>query len=158
MALFGIKKGLKMFGADAEVDILNGTVYPSAGDGIAAVLVSLYLRENGLSYRKTGALDTDWVSANDVNGAGGGLQWSTISANTTAVKGKGYVLDSTAGIFTVTLPAAPAIGDTIGFAGLGAIETNNVTIGMNSLKMNGATDDLLVDLNYCYFEKFVPSS
>ena len=152
MALFGIKKGLKMFGTDAEVDILNGVADPAAGAGVAAVLGSMYLRENGLLYRKTGALDTDWVSANDVNGAGGGLQWSTISTNTIAVKGKGYILDSAAGVFTVTLPAAPALGDTIGFAGLGSIETNNVTIGMNSLKMNGATDDLLVDLNYCYFE------
>ena len=53
MALFGIKNGLKMFNSSAEeADVLNGSVDPSAGAGIAAPQGSLYLMQNGVSYKK----------------------------------------------------------------------------------------------------------
>ncbi len=150
MALFGIKNGLKIFGSEAEADVLNGTSDPSLAAGIAAPLGSLYLKSDGVSYKKTGAADTDWQAYSEIEG--GGLLWSTLSGADTAEVSKGYVLDASSAAFTVTMPAAPEVGDSVGFAGLGDIETNNVTVDLNGLNMNGSGDDLVIDLNYCYFE------
>jgi hypothetical protein len=150
MALFGIKKGLKIFGSEAEADVLNGTSDPSTASGIAAPQGSLYLKADGVSYKKTGAADTAWQPYSVIEG--GGLLWSTISGATTLEASQGYILDASAAVFTITMPAAPEEGDSVGFAGLGDIETNNVTVDLNSLNMNGSDDDLVIDLNYCYFE------
>ena len=150
MALFGIKNGLKIFGSENTSDILNGTSDPSAAAGVAAPLGSLYLRSDGVSYKKTGAADTDWQAYSEIEG--GGLLWSTISGATTVESSKGYILDSSSAAFTVTMPASPEEGDSVGFAGLSDIETNNITVDLNSLNMNGSSDDLIIDLNYCYFE------
>ncbi len=152
MALFGIKEGLKIFnlGSDTEADILNGTANPADAAGIAAPEGSLYLRSDGVSYKKTGAADTDWQPYSEIEG--GGLLWSTISGTTTLESSQGYILDASDAVFTVTMPAAPEEGDSVGFAGLGDIETNNVTVDLNGLNMNGSSDDLVIDLNYCYFE------
>src|SRR6056297_1412424 len=151
MALFSVKKGLSILNSDSvEVSVLNGAATPSEGAGVAAPIGSLYLKSDGVSFKKTGAADTDWQPYSEIEG--GGLLWSTISGATTADSSRGYVLDSSGGTFTVTLPAAPEEGDAIGFAGLGDIETNNVTVAFNGLNMNGASDDLVIDLNYCYFE------
>jgi hypothetical protein len=151
MALFAIKNGLKLFNSDqVESDVLNGTVDPSQGAGISAPQGSLYLKQDGISYKKTGAGDTDWQPYSEIEG--GGLLWSTISGATTAVSSKGYILDSSSAGFTVTMPASPEEGDSVGFAGLGDIETNNITVSLNGNNLNGSSDDLVIDLNYCYFE------
>jgi len=149
MALFGVKLGLKIFGSDAEADVLNGIASPAVA-GVAAPEGSLYLRQNGVSYKKIGPLDTDWKPYSEIEGDG--LLWSTISGAKTAEASKGYILDTNAAAFTVTLPGSPEEGDTIGFAGLGDIETHNVTVSLNGKNMNGCADDLIIDLNYCYFE------
>lgn len=151
MALFGIKEGLKIFGAnEINADVINGAAVPSDGAGISAPEGSLYLKSDGVSYKKTGAADTDWQPYSEIEG--GGLLWSTLSGTATADVSKGYVLDSSTAAFTVTMPAAPEVGDAVGFAGLGDVETNNITVDLNGLNMNGSGDDLVIDLNYCYFE------
>lgn len=149
MSLFGIKDGLRIFTSSNNADVLTGTSDPSS-TGVAAPEGSLYLRTDGVSYKKTGSADTDWQAYSEIEG--GGLLWTTIASATTADVDTGYVLDASGGAFTVTLPAAPAEGDAIGFAGLGDLETNNVTVSLNGNNMNGASDDLVIDLNYCYFE------
>ncbi len=151
MGLFSIREGLRILNAgDTHACVLTGSANPAEGSGVAADPGSLYLRSDGISYKKTGVADTDWQPYSEIEG--GGLLWETINTATTLETGKGYILDSSGGVFTVTMPAAPQEGDVIGFVGLGDIETNNVTVGMNGLNMNGATDDLTIDLNYCYFE------
>lgn len=151
MGLFNIKEGLKILNSDdVEASVLNGSVDPSAGAGLPAPEGSLYLKSDGVSYKKTGVADTAWQPYSEIEG--GGLLWSTISGTATAETSRGYILDSASGVFTVTLPAAPEEGDTVGFVGLGDIETNNITVDLNGLNMNGSGDDLVIDLNYCYFE------
>ena len=52
---------------------------------------------------------------------------------------------ATGSSYTITLPAAPAVGDEVRFVDLAStFDTNNLTIGRNSLKINGATADLTV--------------
>ncbi len=49
---------------------------------------------------------------------------------------------TTSGAFTITLPASPTVGDTILIEDAnGSWGTNALTLGRNSLKINGATSD-----------------
>ena len=86
---------------------------------------------------------------------GGVLSWGEVSGGTswqavkttgfTAAAGEGYFCNTTGGAFTLTLPASPSIGDEVSFVDYaGTFDTNNLTIGRNSQKINGATSDLTV--------------
>ena len=45
------------------------------------------------------------------------------------------------------MPASPQVGDQVSLIDLaGTFDTNNLTVGRNSLKINGATADLVVDV------------
>jgi len=84
----------------------------------------------------------DTVSlASGASATGFGLSWcATVKTGAfCAAAGKGYFVNTTAGGITVTLPAAPSIGDSLqitDFAGTAA--TNAITLGRNSLKIKGA--------------------
>ena len=86
---------------------------------------------------------------------GGVLSWGEVSGGTswqavkttgfTAAAGEGYFCNTTGGGFTLTLPSSPSIGDEVSFVDYaGTFDTNNLTIGRNSQKINGATSDLTV--------------
>jgi len=74
---------------------------------------------------------------------GGGISWqsSIVTAAThTAVSGEGYWIDTTSNACTITLPAAPAVGDQIIFTDYARQwGTNAVTINQNSKKFQGNT-------------------
>ena len=56
-----------------------------------------------------------------------------------------YFIDTTAGAQTVNLPASPQVGDQVRLIDLaGTFDTNNLTVGRNSLKIMGLTEDLVV--------------
>ena len=76
----------------------------------------------------------------------GGTSWqSVITTGTTASAGNGYFCNTTGGAFTLTLPSSPTIGDEVSFVDYaGTFDTNNLTIGRNSEKINGAASDLTV--------------
>jgi hypothetical protein len=82
-------------------------------------------------------------------GLGGGNPWQTHTADgSTALNvaaNDRYFIDTTAGAQTANLPASPQVGDQVRFIDLAStFDTNNLTIGRNSLKINGATADLVV--------------
>jgi hypothetical protein len=55
------------------------------------------------------------------------------------------LLDTTAGAVTVTLPAAPTVGDYVEFIdAAGKFDTNNLTVDRNSLKIMGLDEDMTV--------------
>lgn len=83
---------------------------------------------------------TSWISA-----AGGGA-WTKITANTTATTKKQYVTDTTAGAFTVTLPASPAAGDYVYFMDAGNWATNNLTVARNGSTIEASATDLVLDV------------
>ena len=71
----------------------------------------------------------------------------TLSSDTTLVAGYRYFVDTSAAR-TLTLPAAPAVGDEIQlFDASGTGSTNNVTINNNSNKINGTLDTALIDID-----------
>ena len=77
---------------------------------------------------------------------GGIVDWqAVITSNTTMVAGRGYFVDTSSGAITMTLPASATRGDEVHIIDYGATaDTNNITIGRNSHKIQGASSDLTV--------------
>jgi hypothetical protein len=78
----------------------------------------------------------------------GGTSWQAVkTANYTAVAGQGVFCNTTSGSFTLTLPSSPTIGDEVSFIDYaGTFDSNALTIGRNSEKINGAAADLTVSV------------
>ena len=71
--------------------------------------------------------------------------WKTTTANITVINGDRYFVDTSSGAVTVTLPASPVVGDEVRLIDLASsFDTNNLTVGRNSEKINGSTADLVV--------------
>ena len=74
-----------------------------------------------------------------------GSDWLTKTETYTAFAGDKIFANTTGGAFTITLPASPTIGDEVRFVDLANhFDTNNLTVGRNSEKIDGATSDLTV--------------
>ena len=83
---------------------------------------------------------TNWYELQTTGGT-----WITKTGTYTALSGDKIFANTSGGAFTITLPAAPAVGDEVRFVDLAStFDANNLTIGRNSLKINGATADLTV--------------
>jgi hypothetical protein len=83
-------------------------------------------------------------------GRAGSVNWDTTPKTTgfTAVSGNGYFCDTTSAAFTVTLPATPAAGDIVAIADYAnTAATNNITVGRNSVNIDGKADDALILVN-----------
>ena len=110
--------------------VLDGLTFPNA-DGSA----DTFLKTNG-----SGTLSFAEVS--------GGTSWQAVkTSDFTAVAGEGYFINTTSGTVTMTLPASPSIGDEVAFIDYaGTFDSNTMTVGRNSEKINGATADLTVSV------------
>jgi hypothetical protein len=83
-------------------------------------------------------------------GRQGTVNWSTTirSSNFTAVSGNGYFCDTTAGSFTVTLPASPSEGDIVAIKDWSSTAaTNNILIGRNGQEIEGNTTDGAINVH-----------
>ncbi len=83
----------------------------------------------------------------------GGIAWqSVITGATTMVAGRGYFVNTTSSAFTMTLPSSASIGDTIAIVDYaGTADTNNITVGRNSHKIQGDSADLTVSTERAAF-------
>ena len=65
-----------------------------------------------------------------------------------AVSSRRYMVDTTGGVITATLPGSPSAGDTIEFTnGAENFATNNLIIGRNGNNIDGSASDLTVSAN-----------
>ena len=76
----------------------------------------------------------------------GGTSYQAVkTSGFTAVAGEGYFCNTTSAAFTATLPSSATIGDEITFIDYaGTFDTNNLTVGRNSHKIQGSAADLTV--------------
>jgi hypothetical protein len=88
---------------------------------------------------------TTWASSAP---AAGGITYTTVkTANYTAVANDGVQTNTTAGAFTVTLPATPSNGNqVIVVDSFNTWGTNNLTIGRNGSTIEGVAQDLVCDI------------
>ena len=71
---------------------------------------------------------------------------NVIAANTTAAAGRTYDCDTSAGAFTLTLPAAPAIGARVGVRDYKrSFGKNNLTLARNTQLIEGLTESCVID-------------
>ena len=96
------------------------------------------------------ALPSDYVDTTALNSALSSYKQEVnlaISANTTLVAGRRYFVDTTAAR-TLTLPASPTLGQEIViFDATGTAGTNNITLSRNGNKINGLTEDAIIDVD-----------
>jgi hypothetical protein len=77
-------------------------------------------------------------------GRTGAVDWCTTAKTSpfTAENGKGYFVNTTSGVVTVTLPASPSAGNIIAISDYAStFDTNKVTVGRNSSLINGGAAD-----------------
>ena len=75
-----------------------------------------------------------------------GTSWQSVkTSNTTMVAGEGYFVDTSSAAITMTLPSSTTQGDEISIIDYaGTFDTNNLTVGRNSHKIQGSAADLTV--------------
>ena len=77
-----------------------------------------------------------------------GTAWqAVVTSATTMVSGRGYFVNMTSGVITMTLPASPSIGDYVQVIDAYNLcsASNNMTIARNGKPIDGATADLTID-------------
>ena len=90
-----------------------------------------------------GATAPSWADA-----AGGGLslQATPKTVSFTAVAGEQYLVDTSSSAFTMTFPASPSVGDTVGVIDYaGTFHTNNLTLARNSVNVLRAAEDAVIN-------------
>jgi hypothetical protein len=89
---------------------------------------------------------TTWTSS--APAAGGITYTTTKTSNYTASANDGVLTNTTAGAFTVTLPASPSNGDQVIVAdAAGTWGTNNLTVGRNGNNIADVAQDLVCDIS-----------
>ena len=74
------------------------------------------------------------------------LPWSLKTANYTAVDGDRFIAKTTAGTFTVTLPATPVAGAYVQIADGDNWFTNNLLINRNGSTIEGIADNVAINI------------
>ena len=119
-------------------------------------------RQAGIWIRRnnTGVRATDWeyggdYPVNSVNGQTGNvslgssdvaaepIDYTVVTSATTLANGAKVAADTTAGAFTLTLPATPVNGDTVSILDYaGTFDTNNLIIARNGSNIESLAEDL----------------
>ena len=74
--------------------------------------------------------------------------YASYTANATVTAGAGVLANTTAGAFTITLPASPATGNQVLIVdSASTFGTNNLTVGRNGSTISGIADDLALDIS-----------
>ena len=132
MAITKVKSGVRTLGTGEVVDanIATDTISIGKISGSAAASADTFLKKDGT-----------WSEV------ASGIEWQAVqTTGFTAVVGKGYPCNTTAGAFTVTLPSAASVGDQISIVDYaGTFDTNMLGINPNGLNFKGATATLYAE-------------
>lgn len=153
---FKVKSGLNVpitsaaiLVTDSSGNISAGTTLPIANGGtgqttatnaINALLPLQTSNEN--KYLQTNGVSTQWNAITYIPPTA-----NSTSSNITLVVNNRYFVDTTSAR-TLTLPSIPSVGDEIQiFDASGTAFTNNITVARNGNKINGISDDAIIDIN-----------
>jgi len=119
----------------------GGTGQTTAANALNALLPLQTNKDN--YYLQTNGVTPQW---NAITGFKPEIN-EAISSNTTLVAGYRYFVDTSSTV-TLTLPSSPSLGDEIQiFDATGSAATNNIAISRNSSKINGQTEDAIIDVS-----------
>ena len=95
-----------------------------------------------------------WGGADAEGDNQNGIEWQAVKTdNFTAASGEGYFINTTSQAITVTLPAAPALGDEVAIIDYaGTANTNNITVDRNGNLFNGVNQNITVDTDRAAFK------
>ena len=83
-----------------------------------------------------------------VGSGAGGYTYSSISASTLAVAGYKYLVSTSGGAVTVSLPSSPVMGQEVGIIdATGTASSNNITIARNGSNISGAASNFTISTN-----------
>lgn len=138
---------------DPVVDRAAFVVKASGNVGIGTTTPGQKLSVAGTIESTNGGIKfPDGTTQTTAAAGGGGGAWVLKTANHTAAAGERIVVDTSGGVFTITLPASPSLGDTIEILdGTGSCGTNVLTIARNSNKIMGLAENLDVDQSKASF-------
>lgn len=84
--------------------------------------------------------------------AGLSTTYTTATTDIIATVNTSYLVDTTSGNVTITLPATPTMGQTVGIIdGAGTANTNQITVLGNGSKIQGSNTSLIVNNNRAAF-------
>jgi len=98
---------------------------------------------DGKLYYKTA---TNTISSISGSGTSSATTWIRKTANYTAVSGDKIIADTSGGVFTVTLPSTPAVGNYVEFTDGADWGTNSLTVARNGSTVEGTTNDVLLNV------------
>ena len=126
-----------------RIKVWSGTEWVDVG--VLAALPGDYVDTTALNTALTPYIDTTELNAaltsykQEIN--------ITVNSNITMQSGYRYFVDTSAAR-TLTLPASPAVGNEIViFDSYGTAGTNNITLSRNGNKINGLTEDAIIDVD-----------
>lgn len=98
-------------------------------------------------YLRYSAATGMWGGADAEGDNQNGIEWQAVKTDDfTATSGEGYFINTTSQAITMTLPAAPALGDEVAIIDYaGTANTNNITIDRNGNLFNGVNQNITVD-------------
>lgn len=128
----------------------------NGGTGVTTLTTNNVILGNGTSAVQVVAPGTSgnlltsngstWVS--QAPSGGGGIVYTAITTNYTAVDKDGILANTTSGVFTVTLPASPATGAQVIIADANDTwGTNNLTVARNGATIEGLVENLICDIS-----------
>ena len=127
---------------------VQGVLQPKASYSLIGNVLTFDSNPPNTSYIEV----TTLTGAGGAGGVGSSITWYIANANTTMTASSGYFVNTVGGPLTMTLPASAALGDTIRLNDLaGTFSANNLTINRNSHKIQGNTNDLIVNVDQSSF-------
>ena len=154
---FRVKTGLQVPGVtsanflstDSNGTVAAGTTLPIANGGTGqtsadnAINALLPLQTgNDNKYLQTNGVSTQWNAVTYIPPTA-----NSTSSNITLASYNRYFVDTTSAR-TLTLPSIPSVGDEIQiFDASGTAFTNNITLSRNGNKINGVSDNAIIDID-----------
>jgi hypothetical protein len=132
--------------ATNESITLTGDATGTGTTNIAVTLADALLTTPG-TYNNVTVNSKGLVTFGTNAASGGFSSYQLITTTYSASVSDAIIADTSAGAFTITLPAFPTTGDAIIIADGGNWVVNNLTIGRNGATIAGIADDLVLDVN-----------
>jgi len=143
--------------AQHDYDIANQG-FPSFRSDLNSVLDAIISSNSGTSRPSSAVAGTIWFNTSDnliylFDGStdislvpSGGSSWEVKSSSFTGVASGKYLVNTSGGALTATLPSSPSTGDEITFLDQGYdFNTNALTVGRNGSNIANGASDLVVN-------------